>query len=880
MARVLQSNITLRPDLSNLSTIGLTRISDQATNTLIDPITNKLRSEYTPDIAIDRTYSVADITARDDLITSVPLHQGDIVKVASNNITYVFDGSGWLTITAPQSLSTLSDTSIVSPSNNQVLTYSTSDSKWKNQTLPSQSLAGLVDVALTSVQTDQLLRYDGIDWVNSTENKLLSNLTDSLTLNGTEQQGSTLRYNAIATKYDYSKLYHSDLLSAGTKSHDQLETDITGLSSDVATLTGGVSSLNTDVSDLDTRLTTAESTVSTNSTNIGTLQFVTSALQNVLTTKGDLWTHNGSAYARLPVGSTGKVLTADPATSTGLNWTTPSSGGTSYFATTKLTDATTSSIQHRQLLVNNPKCFSFGSGGCYSTTTLSSRTLISPSPTNIVACAYCPITDSPFYLATSTTGQCYKSSNNGYSWSSVSTNLSSLTMTGVAYIGVSSVNLLIWDTTSNRFVLGYIGSTSNVAYSNGSDPTSWTASTGQPDDTYGLSANSDFSIILVTTSSNKIYKSTDHAVSFSQVSTTSNYGITYSPTLNIFVATGDGGCYVSNTSATTWTSTFATGGYDVLWIEKFQVFVTVSGSYAYTSADGTTWTQRGAHNLTSNRCAYIQFVMGKYVILQDNNTANKFSYSTDPTSSNSWTLVSSFDQYFILDWHGYQNKQLDTSYLSDWNPLPSVATNNLVVKGSSGYTTATGLSTKGDILVFDNAGYNALPASTNGKVLSCNSGTTYGLQWIDPPAPSAPTTYLTKKTTTNATINVTSDTKIYELTVGAAGSYMINWYIRIWTNTGVSYARVWCTQDSSGSHSRTGTPFVQGDGDNDDFFTFNLSSAVTDSTYHCYSCIVTTSVASAKIAVWGGVYSGSWQAVNRTSDNTNYSGHFQATGPL
>lgn len=39
-----------------------------------------------------------------------------------------------------------------------------------------------------------------------------------------------------------------------------------------------------------------------------------------LTTKGDLYTHDGSANARLPVGSNSQVLTADATATTGVRW--------------------------------------------------------------------------------------------------------------------------------------------------------------------------------------------------------------------------------------------------------------------------------------------------------------------------------------------------------------------------------------------------------------------------------------------------------------------------------------------------------------------------------------------------------------------------------
>jgi hypothetical protein len=66
----------------------------------------------------------------------------------------------------------LTDTSIVSPSNNQVLAYNTSSSKWVNQTpsLGSATLAGDSDVTLSSPSNNQVLTYSTSSgkWINQT----------------------------------------------------------------------------------------------------------------------------------------------------------------------------------------------------------------------------------------------------------------------------------------------------------------------------------------------------------------------------------------------------------------------------------------------------------------------------------------------------------------------------------------------------------------------------------------------------------------------------------------------------------------------------------------------------------------------------------------
>jgi hypothetical protein len=65
------------------------------------------------------------------------------------------------------SLALLDDVNVTSPSLNQILQYNGTD--WVNGTAPATSLDGLSDVAITSPSTDQVLKYNGSSWVNGAE---------------------------------------------------------------------------------------------------------------------------------------------------------------------------------------------------------------------------------------------------------------------------------------------------------------------------------------------------------------------------------------------------------------------------------------------------------------------------------------------------------------------------------------------------------------------------------------------------------------------------------------------------------------------------------------------------------------------------------------
>ena len=89
-----------------------------------------------------------------------------------------------------------------------------------------------------------------------------------------------------------------------------------------------------------------------------------------LTTKGDLFTHNGSADARLPVASSDTyVLQSNSTTSTGLEWV---AGGTRILDTQTFTSSTTYTVSSaaKMILI---ECVSAGGGGASGASSTSSR---------------------------------------------------------------------------------------------------------------------------------------------------------------------------------------------------------------------------------------------------------------------------------------------------------------------------------------------------------------------------------------------------------------------------------------------------------------------------------------------------------------------------
>lgn len=108
----------------------------------------------------------------------------------------------------------------------QVLTWTTENgvSKWRNINLPTTSLNGLSDVTLSSIQSGQVLKYNGTKWVNANESGGVSALTDLTDVTVTSvQNGQELVYNSTSSEWENREVHktltqaeYDALVSAGT----------------------------------------------------------------------------------------------------------------------------------------------------------------------------------------------------------------------------------------------------------------------------------------------------------------------------------------------------------------------------------------------------------------------------------------------------------------------------------------------------------------------------------------------------------------------------------------------------------------------------------------------------------------------------------------
>ena len=140
--------------------------------------------------------SLADLT--DTTITSPS--NGQILQYDGTSEKWVnaAGGSGATTLEA------LTDTDISTPSGGQVLTYDGTSEKWENAPIPAQSVDGLSDTTITTPTDGQVLTYDGTaeKWVNANGGSGASTL-DGLTDTDitTPTNGQVLTYDSTSSKW-------------------------------------------------------------------------------------------------------------------------------------------------------------------------------------------------------------------------------------------------------------------------------------------------------------------------------------------------------------------------------------------------------------------------------------------------------------------------------------------------------------------------------------------------------------------------------------------------------------------------------------------------------------------------------------------------------
>lgn len=341
MSKFLTSS-TLKPDLSNLTSQGETVIQTVVGGEIVDTTTGKIKPSLLPAVSLSTISVVTDIPARDALT----VEEGDMAKVTSENKVYVYDGVGWIEITSASDLNSLTDVVITTASNGDILSYNNTAGRWENSTtLTSHIGDSSVHYLETSISHNNI-QDTGIN----SHVQIDTALSDQITKN----TGYDNHVSDPTIHFSVSSIDHANIQNIGTNSHVAIDNHITsqttknsGYDSHVAdnTLHYTVASINhNDIAnsgtishaDIDTHI--GNSTIHytqaeinhNNILNKGTNTHVQidnhiadANLHNQMTTKGDLQVYDQV----LSVGTNNKILSANSATSSGLEWIDAPSGG-------------------------------------------------------------------------------------------------------------------------------------------------------------------------------------------------------------------------------------------------------------------------------------------------------------------------------------------------------------------------------------------------------------------------------------------------------------------------------------------------------------------------------------------------------------------------
>jgi len=360
--KVFLGNASNQSVSTSLSSIGLSKFNNDSG--FLTNINSESINDLS-DVTITGATSGEVLRYNGSAWVDATLAYSDLSGTPTNVSTFTND-AGYLTDITGESIGDLSDVTITTATNGQVLSYN--GSAWVNSAASAGSLAGLSDVTITGASTGEVLRYNGSVWVDATlaysdlsgtptnvstftndagyltgiTGESIGDLSD-VTITGAST-GEVLRYNGSV--WVDATLAYSDL--SGTP------TNVSTFTNDAGYLTGITGESIGDLSDVTiTSASTGEvlryngsawvdatlaysdlsgtpTNVSTFTNDAGYLTGITgesigdlSDVTITTATNGQVLTYNGSAWVNQAVSISAPTVTAQNSTAT---LSTPSAG--------------------------------------------------------------------------------------------------------------------------------------------------------------------------------------------------------------------------------------------------------------------------------------------------------------------------------------------------------------------------------------------------------------------------------------------------------------------------------------------------------------------------------------------------------------------------
>ena len=202
-------------------------------------------------------------------------------------------------LTTSSELNDLNDVSTSGATNGQFLQYASSTDTWSPATIPSVSVLDDVgDVVITSASANQVLQWNGTNWVNATIN---GGATISTSAPASPQAGQFWFDSDTGSTYVYYDSFWIEVGASGV-------TISTSSTAPASPVTGQV-------------WFNSSTSVAYVYYNSGWVEIGINTVLNTIDAKGDLLAGTANnTIAKLAVGSNNSVLVADSTTATGLKW--------------------------------------------------------------------------------------------------------------------------------------------------------------------------------------------------------------------------------------------------------------------------------------------------------------------------------------------------------------------------------------------------------------------------------------------------------------------------------------------------------------------------------------------------------------------------------